>query len=304
MGIHRRIVVGLMMFASLTVARSAHAQAVIDEKGSFSAALSYDYGFANKIIDTGGVTFDNQYVNTHVATLSLSYVPINRLSISAAVPLVGTKYNVGKSMPNDAHGPNDDGDTHFTLQDARVDVAYMILGGDTPYALSIHGGLTAPLADYTVQGYGAPGRHLFQGRVGLDFSVSPSFLPRAFLNVGYELTLSQKYDEVEATKDYGQTRSTINGSAGYFITDKFGAYLLGGYRTQHDGVNLVDYTSFSPELQQWHDPVLDEAALLLGLGVMYSLTEKLYISATYSHFVTGRNTLNSSWVGTSIGWSL
>ncbi|MDX2091905.1 MAG: hypothetical protein SFX73_28845 [Kofleriaceae bacterium] len=308
MGSLRRIVVGLVMFASLTLVRTAHAQAVIDEKGTVSAALSFDYGFANKIVETGGVTFENQHVNTQVATLALSYVPVNRLAISVALPLVGVKYDPVRGQ--DPHGPWDgtiaDGSsTHYTLQDLRADAAYMVIGGgDTPYALAFHVGLTAPLADYPVQGYAAPGRHLFQGRIGVDFSISPQFLPRAFFNVGYELTLSQKFEEVEETKDVGQTRSVANASLGYFITDKFGAYLLSGFRTQHDGVNLVDYSMFSAELKAWHDPVLDENALLVGLGAMYALTEKLYISATYSHFVSGKNTLNTSWLGASVGWAI
>ena len=303
MALLRGSVVAAVVFASLTYSKAGHAQGVVGEKGSLTATLAQDFGFADTLVETGGAEFPNVYVNTPITTLSVEYVPVNRLAVTAALPLVGVKYDAEKSGADfDPHGPYDDGSYHFTLQDLRVDARYMVLG--SPYAVAFNLGATVPVGDYPVQGSAAPGRHLLQGRLGVATSIAPSFLPNAFLNLAYELTLSEKYDQSADTEEFSQTRSDVSLSTGYFVRDDLGLFLLSGFRANHDGVNFVDFAMLTPDQQTYHDPILKEMALLLGAGVMYQINEKFYVTATYTHFVMGRNTLNTSFLGASVGWNI
>lgn len=303
MSLLRRSILVWAVFVSHAYFGQAHAQGVVGEKGSLTGSLSHDYGFADTIIETGGAEYPSTYVYTQQTTLGLEYVPLSRLALSVAVPLVGTKYDAEKSgaeyLP---HGKYDDGSYHFTLQDLRADARYMVLGGT--HALSLSAGITVPMADYAVTGSAASGRHLVQGRFGIATSISPSFLPRSFLNIGYQLTLSEKFDYSADTEKFSQTRSDASVNAGYFVRDDLGIFVLGAFRTQHDGIDFVDYDMLTEDQKDYHDPILREMALLLGLGAMYEINEKLYVTAAYSHFITGRNTLTSNALSVSIGWNI
>lgn len=298
---HRYVVA--VLFASLVVARSADAQGLVSEKGSLQATLAHNFGFADTIVETDGLVLPNNYVNVQNTVLSVEYVPIKRLAISAALPLIGTKYDAEKSgadyLP---HGPYDDGSYHFTLQDLALDARYMVL--DVPYALAFNLGLTIPTRDYPVQGTAAPGRGLFGVRLGVGMSIYPEALERAFLDVGYELQLFEKFDENPDTAKYGQTRSEARLSAGYFILDKLAAFLVSGFRLQHDGIDFKNFDSLTMNEQDWHDPILKEMGLLLGAGAMYQLNDKLFVTASYSHFILGRNTMTMNWLGVSVGWNI
>lgn len=303
MALLRGSAVGLVMFGLLSYATTAQAQGVVPEKGSLSASLSEDYGFADTIVESGGAEYADVFIDSSITTLNVEYVPVAKLALSASLPLVGVKYDAVKSGAlYDPHGPYDDGSYHFTLQDLKLDARYMVLGA--PYALAVDLGATVPVTDYPVQGSAAPGRHLVQARLGLATSIVPAFLPRAFVNLEYELTLSQKFDQSPDTKKFSQTRSDITASAGYFIRDDLGVYALSGFRAQHDGVNFVDYDRLTPTQKTYHDPILKEMALQLGVGVMYEINQKFYVAATYSHFIMGRNTLTTNFLGASVGWTI
>lgn len=291
------------MFTTFVLAGSADAQGVVAEKGTLSATLSHNYGFADTIVETDGLVLPNNFVNIQSTMLSLEYVPLNKLAVSAALPLIGTKYDREKSgadyLP---HGPYDDGSYHFALEDLRLDARYMVL--DVPYALAFNVGLTIPMSDYAVQGTAATGRHLLGVRLGVGTSIYPPALERAFLDVGYELQISEKFDENADTAKYGQNRSEARLNSGYFILDNFAAFLTSAFRLQHDGVDFKDFDMLSMNEQVWHDPILKEMALLLGAGAMYQINDKLSVTATYAHFILGNNTLTTNWVAVSVGWNI
>jgi len=279
------------------------AQAVVGEKGSLSGGLSYGFGFADDIVFTDGQVFPDAYINTHTTTLELEYAPIDKLGIDVALPLVGSKYDMDKSGAQyDPHGPYDDGKYHFTLQDFRGDVRYQLL--DEPLALSVGVGVTLPVADYAVQGSAAAGRHLKQGRIGVAVSYMPEPVPRSFVNAAYYLTLSEKFDQTPDTAKFGQTRSNANLQIGYLPIDTLGVFLLADYRRQHDGVDFVDYDMLTQSQKDFHDPILRESALLLGLGATYQLTDKLNVTGSYAHFITGENTLTMNVLTVSLWWDI
>src|SRR5688572_28206728 len=118
----------LISLASAISVRNAAAQAVVGDQGSLSASLSHNFGFADKIIQSGGAEYPNQYVHSQTTMIGVEYVPIDKLAIGIGVPLVAIKYDDEKSGTDfDPHGPHDDGNYHFTLQDLKADVRYMVL---------------------------------------------------------------------------------------------------------------------------------------------------------------------------------
>jgi hypothetical protein len=297
--------VGVGFLAVILHAGSADAQAWVPYQGNLNVGLSYNFGFADTLTETDGDEFEDIHISSHTFTLSAEYVPIDRLAVDVSLPLGGFKYD--KDASGDAyapHGDYDDGDTHFTLTDLRADVRYMIV--DDPIGLSVNLGVTIPVADYEVQGSAAAGRHLKQGRIGLAAGAFLPFAPRAFVHGTYELTLSEKFDEVPTTDEFGQTRSDITAQLGYFVLDTLNLYLMSTIRIQHDGVDFADFATgdLTDEQVLYHDPILRERAVLLGLGASYELTETLKLDASYSHFLGGNNTLNTKVVGVGVSWDV
>jgi hypothetical protein len=304
MGWVRRSAVLLSILVALAGGSAiAEAQAWVDYQGSLRGGLSYSYGFASDLLESEGEVFEDTFVTNHNTTFDIEYVPLERLAVSVALPLIGLKYDEDKSGAAYApHGPYDDGDTHFTLQDMRADVRYMIL--DAPLGLSVNLGVTVPVADYPVKGSAAAGRHLKQARLGLAAGVFMPFLPKAFIHGTYEFALSEKFDETDVTAEIGQNRSDASLQIGYFILETLNVSLASTFRMQHDGVDFVDFADLDPDEQEWHDPLLKEQVFLLGLGVSYNLTETIGLNAGYSHFISGRNTLNSNIVSLGVGWNV
>lgn len=297
---------GRIAFVALMIglaAPAAHAQAVVETKGALEASLSHSYGFASSIVESEGQSYPNQYIHSQTTTLAVEYVPIEKLAVGLSVPLVGTAYFKGKSGKDyTPHGPYDDGSYHFTVQDLHADARYLVL--PAPFALAFNVGLTVPLADYPVQGSAAPGRHLVQGRLGVAISYAPSFLPEAFVNASYDFTLSQKFDHSPDTAKFGQSKSDASAQVGYFVTSKLPIFLTSVLHVQHDGVDFVNYAMLTADQQAYHDPILHEAAFLLGLGASYQLTDNVFISGSYLQFLTGRNTIAANIASVTLGWNI
>lgn len=296
----RRAFVIVLIVLGLTAV--AQAQAIVDDKGTLSASLTHNFAFADSIAEKPQNS-PNVFVHAQTTTLGVEYVLIDKLAVGASLPLVGTLYNKTKSgAAFDPHGPYDDGNYHFTLQDLKADVRYMVL--PNPHALAFNVGLTVPVADYPVQGSAASGRHLVQGRFGVATTISPGFLPRSFINAGYELTLSQKFNHSADTSKFGQSRSDLTAQLGYFVTEKLPVFLATVLHVQHDGVEFVNFNMLTADQKLFHDPILKESTFLLGLGASYQLTEKFYASGSYMQFIAGNNTLNSNVVTLGLGWTL
>lgn len=282
---------------------AAHAQAYVAERGSVSGSLTYNYGFASAIAMSDGFEYKDQFVRTQAMVLGAEYVPLENLAVGLTLPFIAVIYDAEQSGAlYDPHGPYDDGSYHFNLQDLRADARYMVL--ESPVTLAVNLGLTMPLTDYAVQGSAALGRHLVQGRLGVFASYSPTFLGRAFISGGYELTLSQKFDKSPDTAKFGQTRSDVNAQLGYFATDTLAIFLTSLARIQHDGVDFVKFDSLTADQQIFHDGILKEAVLLAGLGASYQLTDALSLNAGYAQFIGGRNTLKSNAASLSVGWAI
>lgn len=283
-------------------ATSARAQgAWVGAERSLSASLDYNFSTSSEIVESGDIPPLDEPIVAHSITLGAEFVPVDRLAVNVAVPIMAPKYNgVGKNFP--PHGDYDDGDLHPTLQDLRLTTRYQLL--QEVVALSPHLGVTVPMMDYESIGYASAGRHLKQLHLGLAIgrTFEPA-LPRLYFHLQYEFTLSEKYGETAITEQIGQNRSDLAFQIGWLF-DKLELNVAANMRIPHGGIAFADAGAWSMDELMFHDALLKEGFTLVGGGLAYSVTEKIRINVLARFFISGENTRNSNLFGGGVSWDL
>jgi hypothetical protein len=297
-------VVSLIFVAVGSTRNDAHAQAWVGDKGGLELSLDYNLGISDKVIQDKGDDLKDAGTTTHQFTLGAEYVPVDRLAVNVAVPVVLLQYTGNKTAyVHPGGGSYDDGSTHTTLTDLRVGARYQVL--EDPIALSPHLAVSIPLADYETVGNTVAGRHLKALHLGLG--IGRVFLEAAYVHVLYEFSLVEKYDRTPATEKIGQNRSDFAATIGYKLLDqRLDVHLDGNGRVTHGGVNFSELDfSATPlgDLTMFHDPLLAENIFLVGGGVGYQLTNELGVSLSGRLFVSGANTQNASVLALGVTWS-
>ena len=282
---------------------TAHAQAWVSPKNTLSTTLDYNYVASGKIIETEGMEFDGADNLNHSILFGLEYAPIEKLAVSLSVPLMGVRWDGDTAFMHDPdRAPYDDGDTHFTLQDARLDARYMVL--TDPVAITPLLGVSVPTHDYPRVGFTAPGRRLKRAHAGLSVGWLPTFLRGAFLQASYEFSLVESLEtEFEETAEYGQNRSQAGMQIGYFVMPELQFHAAVDYANTHGGVDFVDLTGPNDDpVILYHDSLLDEDLLLLGGGAGYQITPSLQANLYFRLFMDGQNTRDSNVFGLGLSW--
>jgi hypothetical protein len=292
----------LVIFAITTASQDAFAQAWVGVEKSLSASLGYDFAPSNAIVETPSVVIKGEPIHSHVVTVSAEYVPIERLGITAQLPMVSVKY-LGSGMLFPRHGRYDDGQLHTTLQDFRLTTRYQVL--QELVALSPHLAATIPVADYETVGYANAGRGLKQVHAGVSVgrTLDP-VLRNLYLHAQYEFTFSERYDATAETRTINQNRSDASFQAGYVISDKAEVNLGTNIRIPHGGINFIDWNMLSMDMRDYHDPLLRESFVLVGGGGSYGITENIRLNALARFFVHGQNTRNAHIFGASVSWTV
>lgn len=273
---------------------AAFGQAWVGVKNNLNLSLDYTYSPSDLIVETEGQVFDGPGIGSvnHSVTLAAEYTPIDKLAVTAAVPLVTTKYFPDPMSAFPGHGANDDGNFHSSLQDFKLITRYMVLD-NSPIALSPHLGFSIPMANYETQGYASTGRGLKQLHMGLSvgkfFTEGP--VQNFYVHLNYEFSLVEKYKTVfPETEAYGQNRSEVHGIVGYFISDKIEVNLGVDYRKTHGGLDFLAYGELPTWVQYHHDALLAESMLLAGAGATYEPMEGLRFNLGLRSFLSGTNT--------------
>ena len=295
---------------AITVARlcgfaaNAHAQAAVDDKGSLGLGLDYQFGASKGVVETSDMPTSPSPTASHTMMLRADYVPIANLGVDVAIPFMAIKYETPKFPHTPLKGAWDDGDRHYSLQDAEVGVRYAVLR--EPLLVTPRVSLTVPLGSYETNGFAAIGRHLMQGHVGLSVqrTLDP-ILPNLFIEASYAYTISQKFDATPVTEKIGQNRHDIAAQIGYYFLD--GKLIVDGaanYRAHTDGVEFLTFSQFPKDQQDYHDALLKESFLYLGGDITYAVTDDLYISVLARFFTSGSNTRDQNIYGFSLGYDL
>jgi hypothetical protein len=293
--------------------RSAGAQAWVDPGGSLSASLDYLFSPSQAIVENPDDEFDGEPITAHIVSLGVDYAPIERLGLSAVLPMVAIKYG-GDGNPFMRHGDYDDGDYHTTLTDLRFNARYQLL--EEIVAFAPHVGVSIPVADYENVGFANAGRGLKQLHLGASVgrTIDP-VLPNLFFHVTYEYSLVEKYTdtandaEADVTDNVGENHSDLAALLGYFFLD--GALRIDAgfnWRIHHGGINFTDFTeggfpATDPRFT-YHDPLLNEEFMLIGADLGYELTDRITLEATTRFFLRGYNTRDANTFGLGLTFDI
>lgn len=280
----------------------AHAQAWVGGKGALDLDLGYNFATSSKVVgDVSAADSPDAGSTTQQLTLGGEYVPVSRLAVNLALPLVLLKYTGNPAYLHPGGGSYDDGDTHATLTDLRAGVRYQVL--EAPVALSPHLGVSIPVADYETVGNTVAGRHLKALHVGLG--IGRVFGAATYVHLLYEFSLVEKYDATPETEQVGQNRSDLAFTVGQKLLDqRLDLHVGVNLRETHGGVNFSELNFAAPtSIEMNHDAILNEDIILVGGGVGYQLTNSLAVSLAGRFFVAGKNTQNASVLALSLAWS-
>ncbi|MDQ3365619.1 MAG: hypothetical protein M3680_09335 [Myxococcota bacterium] len=281
-------------------ANDAQAQAWVGGQGSLDLALDYNLGKSTKVIGDGA-TFADAGSTTHQLTVGAEYVPIPKLAVTVAVPVVFLKYDGNQTAyEHEGGGRYDDGDLHGTLTDVRGGVRYQLL--EEPFALSPHLAVSIPVADYETVGNTVAGRHLkaLHAGLGAGYVIGNA----TYVHLMYEFSLVEKYDRTPDTAKHSQNRSDLAFTIGHKLLDhRLDLHADANMRKAHGGVSLRAQSTLTDDEELYHDAILKEDIVLVGGGIGYQVSNSFSLSLSARFFLTGTNTQNASVVALGAAWS-
>lgn len=299
----RNVVLTSVAFVAGTAAH-ARAQAWVGERGELGLGLDYNFSTASKVVTDTTMEFLDAGTTGHQLTISADYIPVSKLAVSVALPVVALKYTGDQTtFVHPGGGSYDDGSYHSTLTDLRAGVRYQVLAD--PVAIAPHLAVSIPLADYETVGNTVAGRHLKMLHLGV--SVGYLIGVAAYLHATYEFTIAEKYDRTPDTAKYGQSRSDATLSVGYLLLgDRLDVHLGANLRRTHGGIDFSEFDTgaLSNDALLYHDAILKENVFLAGAGAGYSLSNTLSATLDVRFFVNAlsENTLNASIVALGFAW--
>jgi hypothetical protein len=287
--------------------RTAHAQAWVGFEGnSLTLGTDYTYAPSDRVVETEGLSVDAD-ISNHSMALSAEYTVIPRLAFNVSVPVLASIYTPPADGvdPFGAHGRYDDGDYHVVLHDLRVMGRYMVLF--QPVAITPHVGFSMPMTNYETVGYAGAGRGLKQLHLGLNvgkfFTSGP--VSNFYVHGTYEFSLVERYETpFPETAEYGQNKSDVKGLLGYFITDNIEVNLGLDWRIPHGGIDFVDFNELPKVVRDYHDGLLREGFLIMGLGSSYQITERLRVFGMTRFWITGTNTRDINIFGAGVTYDV
>src|SRR5437867_6981626 len=112
------------------------------KRGDMSLTTSYQHVTTTKHLFSRGEAIDRGHIRSNIVLLSLDYALTDRLALSAGLPYVFSKYKGDFPHPTAI----DDGTTHGTTQDYRVDLRYSVTAGQ--FIVTPAAGFVAPSRSY------------------------------------------------------------------------------------------------------------------------------------------------------------
>ena len=270
---------GAAAFACLLLAPAvSQAQAWLPPKGSFSYSIDYSNVLNKKHYRTDGTELDAGHTDLNIASISGSYSPSDRISISASIPYVRSRY---RGAGGGGHNTEiDDGTWHSTLTDLQVSVNFQVTDG--PVAFAPYVGAIIPTHDYTTFGHSAPGRGLDEIWLGFYSAVSLNeWIPRTYVQV------RGNYAFVEQVQDIAHDRINATLEIGYFINPSWNVRALFTRQWTEGGIDVpVPVTS---PLFPDHDVLAAEEFIAIGAGGTWIINDRMSVYGLYMEAIEGSN---------------
>jgi hypothetical protein len=283
-----------------------YAQAWVPDRGTLGTTFDYNFFSSDKVVTDTTMTFENAGSTGHQFLVGVEYSPINKLAVTAALPILSIKYT-GDQGPQYRHpggGRYDDGSYHTTLTDLRAGARYQVL--DDPVAIAPHLAFSVPVADYETVGNAVAGRGIKMAHLGVSAGYVIGLA--TYVHLTYEFSLGEKYDRTPDTARHSQNRSDLSVAVGHKLLDyRLDVHLSMDFRKIHGGIHFSDLEAgrLTQDESLYHDPILAEQALLVGGGVGYSVTNTLNATLGLRFFIDAlsQNTLNASVLALGVSWT-
>jgi hypothetical protein len=256
----------------------SHAQAWLPPKGSFSYSIDYSNILNKKHYRSDGTEVDVGHTDTNTMSVAGSYSPSDRLSISASLPVVRTRYRGAGGGGHDHE--IDDGTWHSTITDLQVSVNYQVTQGRVAFAPFV--GAIIPTHDYTTFGHSAPGRGLNEYWLGFYGAASLNeWIPRTYVQV------RGNYAFVEEVQDIRHDRINASLEIGYFINQSWNVRALVSRQWTEGGID-VPVLQTSPLFPD-HDVLAAEEFINVGAGATWIIDDRMSVYGLYMEAIEGTN---------------
>jgi hypothetical protein len=284
---------------------TASAQAWVGPEHSLSVAIGYAFQYSDTVYE-GDLAGEGVPTNVMGIHFGVEYVPIENLVVRAALPLMLTQYN-GPQTGTDptqilAHGRYDDGSIHAALTDLSVAVGYQLL--DAPVAFTPYIKGTLPVTKYETEGYAAAGLGLKRLTFGFDTGIRDFLITGTYAQIGYSYSIVERDRKGGAdTSHFDLSRSEAGANLGYFIIESVRVGARVDFLFVHDGFQLKDYDTSPITVQNNHDPILQQKALIPGIEAAWAFTSSMEVIVQGGILVWGDNVGNAKIAQLALAWT-
>lgn len=259
-----------------TFSQSVAAQAWLSPPGSFDCVLVYNNEFVTKHYLPDGGEVDVGHTRSYSVSLGLAWALTDRVTVSAGVPWVNSKYAGDRPHPTEI----DSGDYHDSVTDYRVTVNYQALDG--PVAIAPYVAYSSPATRYETLGHAAGGRGLDETWVGFFAGASlDRWIPRTYVQGRYN------YAFVEKVAGVSHDKSTANLEVGWFAMPTVDLRTMVAWQTTHGGIDVPVPTSHP--LYEYHDQLGAEGFLNVGVGASWQFSRNTGVFVSWETSVRGEN---------------
>lgn len=295
----------LILAAFLVMTRNAMAQAWVPPRGVGSITALYQrIGYTGHRL-TDGSRFEGVQSTSMAFYLEADYALTDRLSVSAGLPFVLSKYDDPNPPPPPIpYLPVDECHCWNTgFQDFGFTARYNLVNG--AFALTPSVSVGTPSHDYNFRGEAALGNHLKELRLAIDAGQRLDVISSRLSVQG-----SYSYAFVEQVIDVTSNRSNAAVETTYLLTRKLAVQGSVLWQRTHGGLRFGAGPESSlvfpgevntPERLFQHDRLLRDNHMRIGGGASYSFS-RMDVFGSYTRFVRGTDSHTGGSLTFGISW--
>jgi len=289
--------IGVAFLLGVLVAAPVDAQAWLPSKGQGTVSVLFQNLFVEKHLGPDGKAVDAGHITSHNLLVDVTYGLTDRLTISGNVPFVSASYNGAYPHRRNGVVTLDDGHSHGTWQDFRVDVRYRTTRGGVTVTPFI--GLIAPSHGYEYYAHAAPGRDIWELQIGTYVGRLITRVPGLFVQGRYGYGFAQRLQNIHHDRSVGDLE------LGYFIRPTVRVFGLVTGQVTHGGIDVPAnfLTALPANLVQHHDQLSRANFADFGGGVQWSVRPTFDLYGSFLRTAAGVNihdlacgvTLGATW---------
>jgi hypothetical protein len=258
-------------------------QAWLPDGGEGSISLNYLGIITSDHLVSTGQPLNRGPMQMHTVTAGVLYGITDRITISAEVPYIASKFNLTPGLAPIAHdllSKVDDGRYREAFQDFRGSVKFNAIRD--PFMLTPFYELVVPTHHYTTFGHAAPGKYLRENHLGFDVGrlLNP-ILPRAYFDLRYTYVFVPKLD------GYNIDRNNVDLEVGYFWKPTVAFRGIGSVQKTLGGLE-APVSADNPYFYD-HDRLERGHYARIGGGVTFTLPRKLDLYVLVISTLSGKN---------------